>query len=124
MQKLGSGRIKEQVGQVSITFGGKDFGRQVTQHPVDADRAMTDTEIQNCLSGSLQQYQGKVGSYFAAQMRQSQRGEMHSGLIETEQQVDQGWLGFNRYAEPGLHPPQRLQQEPRPAPFTDGPPAP
>ena len=44
MQKLGSGRNEEQVSQFSITFCGKDFGRQVTQHPVDADRAMTDAE--------------------------------------------------------------------------------
>jgi hypothetical protein len=52
-------------------------------------------------------------------MRQSQCSEMHSGLIEFEQQVDQGWLAFNRFAEPGLNPPERLEQEPRPAPFTD-----
>ena len=30
MPKLGSGRNEEQVGQVSITFGGQDFGRQMT----------------------------------------------------------------------------------------------
>ena len=44
MQKLGSGRNEEQVSQFSITFCGKDFGWQVTQHPVDADRAMADAE--------------------------------------------------------------------------------
>jgi hypothetical protein len=42
MQKLGSDWIIEKVGQVSITFGGKDFGRQVMQGSVDANRAMTD----------------------------------------------------------------------------------
>ena len=95
MQKLGSGRNEEQVGQFSITFRGKDFGRQMTQHPVDADRPMADAEIQDCLSRFLQKHQGKVGRDFAAQMRQSQCGEMHSGLIEFEQQLNQGWLRKN-----------------------------
>ena len=58
---------------------------------------MADAEIQDCLSRSLQQYQGKVRSDFAGHMRQSQCGEMHSGLIEVEQQLNQGWLGFKRF---------------------------
>ena len=58
---------------------------------------MADAEIQDCLSRSLQQYQDKVGSDFAGHMRQSQRGEMHSGLIEVEQQLNQGWFGFKRF---------------------------
>jgi hypothetical protein len=119
MQKLGSDRIEEQGSQVSITFGGKDFGRQVTQHPVDANRAVTDAEIQNRLSGSLQQDQGEVGRNVATHVGQGQRHEVHSGLIETEQQVNQGWLGFNRFAEPGLNPPERLEQEPWPGPFAN-----
>jgi hypothetical protein len=97
MQKLGSGRNEEQVGQFSITFCGKDFGRQVTQHPVDADRAMADAEIQDCIFRPLEKHQGKVGRDFAGHMRQSQCGEMHSNLIEVEQQLNQGWLGFKRF---------------------------
>ena len=44
MQKLGSDWIIEKVDEIAITFCGKDFGRQVTQHPVDADRAIADAE--------------------------------------------------------------------------------
>ena len=70
MQKLGRDWIIEKVGQVSVTFGGKGFGRQVMQGSVDADRAMTDAEIQNSLSRSLQKHQGEVESNFADHMRQ------------------------------------------------------
>src|ERR1035437_402504 len=109
MQKLGNDRIEEQVGQVAITFGGKDFGRQVTQHSADADRAVTDAEIQNRLSGSLQQDQGEVGRNVATHVDQGQRHEVHSGLIKIKQVINQGWFGFNRFAEPGLNPPERLE---------------
>ena len=70
MQKLGSGRNEEQVGKFSITFGGKDFGRQVTQHPVDADRAMPEAEIQDCIFRLLEKHQGKVWRNLASHVRQ------------------------------------------------------
>ena len=58
---------------------------------------MADAEIQDCIFRPLDKYHGKVRSDFARHMRQSQSGEMHSNLIEVEQQLNQGWLGFKRF---------------------------
>ena len=69
---------------------------------------MTDAEIQNRLSRPLQQDQGEVGCNVTGQMGEGQCDEVHSGLIKIEQQLNQGWLGFNRFDQPGLNPPQRL----------------
>src|ERR1019366_10381936 len=98
MQKLGRDWIIEQVDELAINFGRQHFRWHVTQGSVNADRAMTDTEIQDRLSRFLQQDQGEVGRNVAAHMRHGQCDHVHSGVIKIKQQLNQSWLDCNRLA--------------------------
>jgi hypothetical protein len=92
MQNLRSDWIIEQVNEVSIGIGRQHFRWQVMEDSADADGALTDAEILDQLSRSLQQDQSQIRRYVCGQVGEGQSHEVHPGRIEVEQQLNQARL--------------------------------
>jgi hypothetical protein len=70
MQEFRCGRVDQEIDELAINFGVKDFRRQVGEGSIKPHRAITQAEIQNCFVGAAEEDKGEIGRN--VQVRQSQ----------------------------------------------------